>query len=480
MRSERVLYIALVVLILTGLIVIYFPSTRITWNRFIGIFSSTVRPNLTTTFTSEALTSVLPPPHLRKNTSDVGYVLATHYSDQLTGSTANVISLQCWASTVPGNVRVVEPFLHYGSILGFDLNPYTDIINKSVGCNSPRYRRIHENTIKVSDIFDVVPWNNFISAHHFAPFISWRYFIQHAPRHLIIVDQVHEAAMCMKCESNDFLESNLFLKFAEQFAEFYKFQLVRKICYHRKTYSQNEFQDLVYGSQSPQDSVVIFNHFGGLDKNGNRFRTRVDLDRCNRGNWFLSVRSSPQILRKSALYIERYMPHARISGYVCIMVRLERIALAHGFATMSKKQQNTTISKCIEQIVKEVNKVRKKGNISEVFISTDIGKYGSIGLRKYNKNNHYDLLLDGLDRLYKLLLGNMADREKMMARVDAVVPVQSPGYVAQLEKSIAANATCLVLVGGGTFQKTVKNLYNTQYRETRLHRDCGIKQMRCK
>ena len=41
-----------------------------------------------------------------------------------------------------------------------------------------------------------------------------------------------------------------------------------------------------------------------------------------------------------------------------------------------------------------------------------------------------------------MLLGNTSNRDDMMARIDAVVQVQSPGYVAQLEKNIAANATC--------------------------------------
>ena len=234
-------------------------------------------------------------------TSDLGYVLATHYSDQLTGSTANVISLQCWASSLPGNIRVVEPFLHYGSILGFNLNPYPNNITKPVGDAGPRYEegQKFENTVKVSDIFDIAQWSNFISAHHFAPFISWSYFVQHAPKQLIIVDQVCDGttSTCMKCTNDAFFESNLFLKFAEQFAQFYKFQLVRKICYQRKTYSQKKFLELVYGPYNPQDSVVIFNHFGGMEKNGDQFRTRVDSDRCNRGNCFVSVRTSPQILR---------------------------------------------------------------------------------------------------------------------------------------------------------------------------------------
>ena len=484
-NSMKVLYITLVFLLMTSLLT-DFLAPRVLLNKLLGNASPRFRPVPAIKFVSEDSSSIpsLAPPDLRMNTSDLGYVLATHYSDQLTGSTANVISLQCWASTLPGNIRVVEPFLHYGSLLGFNLNPYPNNNTKPAEGTGPRYGegQKFENTVKASDLFDIAQWSNFISAHHFAPFISWSYFIQHAPKQLIIVDQacVGTTSACMKCASNNaFFESNLFLKFAEQFAQFYKFQLVRKICYQRKTYSQKNFQKLVYGQYNPQDSVVIFNHFGGVEKNGDKFRTRVDSNRCNRFNCFLSVRTNPLILRQSATYIGKYMPRARMSGYVSVMVRMEYLAISHKFRRMSKKQQNNTMMKCVEKIVDQVNIMKKKANIYEVFISTDVGKYGSAGLRRSSSLFHNDILQAGLDRLYKALLGDTTDRDDMMARIDAVVQVQSPGYVAQLERNIAANATCLVLAGGGSFHGTVRKLYNTQYRETRLHNNCGIENIKC-
>ena len=293
MYSAKVVFISLVALATISLI-IYSCAPEISWKNVRNV-SFRIRPVRVKMYSSA-------PPDQRSNTSDMGYALATHYSDQLTGSTLNVISLQCWASTLPGKIRVVEPFLHYGSVLGFNLNPYPDNIIKHTKHASPQYNEEHEleNTVKVSDVFDVIEWSNFISAQRFAPFISWSYFIQHAPRQLIIVDQICDGApsMCMKCAHDGSFESNRFLKFAERFAEFYNFHLVRKVCYQRKLYSQKEFQDLVYGPYDPQDSVIVFNHFGGVEKNGNRFRTRVDLDKCMR------LKLSAPVISTSLHYIE--------------------------------------------------------------------------------------------------------------------------------------------------------------------------------
>ena len=51
---------------------------------------------------------------------EYGYVMATHYSDQMTGSPPNLMSLQCWASILGPSVRVVEPFVCH-SHLGVNL-----------------------------------------------------------------------------------------------------------------------------------------------------------------------------------------------------------------------------------------------------------------------------------------------------------------------------------------------------------------------
>ena len=400
----------------------------------------------------------------RKDKSKLGYVLATHYSDQLTGSTANVLSLQCWASTVPGNIRVVEPFLHYGSILGFNLNPYPDNSSRSDTQSGPRYgeRQKFENTIKLSEVVNITEWNDLVSARSLASLVSWNYFIQHAPRQLIIVDQVCDDAIstCMRCRNDDFFESNLFLKFAVRFAHFYKFRLVRKICYKMMTYTPKEFLEEVYGPYKPQDSVVIFNHFGGLEKHGDKYRISVELERCSRGHYFHpSIGTSPQILKESAIYVDRYMPKARIHGYVAVLVRIEKIATSHNFQALDKEEQSFILNTCVEEMVDAITTIKNEESISEVFLGTDSGKYGSAYMRGNIDYIDVDVLEEGLDRLYKLLFGNVTVRKKMMARINSVVSVQSPGYVAQLEKSIAANATCLVLAGGGYFQDVVKDLY---------------------
>ena len=62
--------------------------------------------------------------------------MAMHYNDQITGSIANVMNLQCFVGHHLKEVKVVEPFLNsIGSILGVSLSPsYEKLDPQDMNC----------------------------------------------------------------------------------------------------------------------------------------------------------------------------------------------------------------------------------------------------------------------------------------------------------------------------------------------------------
>jgi len=409
--------------------------------------------------------------HRQQRSPNVGFVLATHYSDQLSGSVPNLMSLQCWVATLPGHVRVVEPFLHYGSILGFNLNPYPD--------KTPRYKRVKgpsygerlklENKIKLRDIVDIKEFKKYASRKGVAPLISWTYFMNHLPKNLILVDKVCDGTptLCMACNvpdpADDFFESNLFLKFGKRFAKYYKLRLVRKICYRSGIqYDYEELKNNIYGSFSPQNSTVIFNHFGGFARWGDKYRTTSSNHKCFRGEFFYPFRSNSKVVDLSKNYVKKFMPKAKTKGYVTLLFRSERTLHSSQFKGLGKEEQMSVLKTCLDKMVEAVHSVRASRGILEVFVATDIGKYGSA----YTREGVHSVLpyrdLEALmNTLYSSLFGNPDARSIMMERIETLMAVQSPGYVAQIEKTIAANSTCLILSGGGFFQKNAKLLYES-------------------
>ena len=79
-----------------------------------------------------------------------GFVMALDYSDQMTGSSANVMNLQCFIGHHVKGVKVIEPFIHpKGSLFGVSLSPsYT---------MSQGYKlKLEEiNSVKLSDVLDI-------------------------------------------------------------------------------------------------------------------------------------------------------------------------------------------------------------------------------------------------------------------------------------------------------------------------------------
>ena len=196
----------------------------------------------------------------RSSSSDSGYILATHYSDQLTGSAVNLFSLQYWASTLKVNVRVVKP---YGSLLGVSLDPpVNNTILFTEGNNNEVRMMTGENTVKLGDVFDTKGWSNFTKIHFVSSLVSWKHFLKHSPRNLILVNKVcnDNRLKCMQC-NDSFSESIIFHDNAVNFAKFNGFEIV---CYDLKVYNISSFKELVYGEFNPDNTVVIFNHWGGI------------------------------------------------------------------------------------------------------------------------------------------------------------------------------------------------------------------------
>ena len=392
-----------------------------------------------------------------------GYLLATHYSEMLTNSTANLFSLQCWASSLPVSVRVVEPFLHYGSYLGFELNPN----------NERKERTLLENRVKLFDIFDVKRWRRYAAKSHLAGMVSWNFFLKNAPRQLILVDKTcsEDRDLCMSCKESDFYESPHFRMSSYRFANRYNFTIVRRVCYSdRHRYSKREFQNLIYGPYEPDESVVIFNHFGGLQLKVDRKTISVDLKRCTKFEQVI-IPTSQKILGQSSKYIRKFMSDGtKTNGYISVMLKVEAFVKRRQFDGKSKMWQMTSMHRCIGKIVKRVRALKRKIKISSVFLTTDIGKYGVY--RFGDDYVHDGVFQAGLKHLYEGLFNKKLNL--FTSGIESVASVNTSQYVSLLETTVAANGTCLVLAGGGNYQRIASDMYRNKFKRTKRTKMCGI------
>lgn len=447
-----------------------FHKLKATFNKSKNLISSNVislklqkiadgSKDLPVTVKTPALTTTLATPEWNTAT---GFVMVSHYSDQMTGASLNLLALQCWASKLHGHVRVVEPFLVKGSKFGFDLPWMSSAIQQqNISDYVPR--------VRLRDMLDIEGWENQTTKYGLAPIISWTDFLKEAPRNLILVN-----SECSRQSDYDGCK-NSFLKPAFRFADQHNLTVVREVCIKRILYSARQFEDLVYGSHYPSHSVVLFNYWGGIhSRRSKAYRIGIsDMEDCDRLRYssFL-FQSSKTVQKDSQRYIERYMPLAKNNGYISVMFRSERFGLSHGFQDINNSEQKLlTLTDCVRSITEYVDKLKALYNIQSVFLAMDCRRQGSMAFRRLTGPAY--MSKDLVDRvtltLYQNLHGNSSSLNDWDESFDRIASFKTAGYLAQLQKSLAANGTCLLTAGGGNFQLSAVRLYNETHKSSNAH-----------
>ena len=377
----------------------------------------------------------------RNKTSNFGYVMATHYSDQMTGSVGNLASLQCWAGTLGPGIRVVEPFLRH-SLLGVNL-----YATYSVTKVSP----YDDNSVTQSNVMDMTEWKKLTSQYGVAPQISWDDFLIDAPRSLILVYKVNDKYHLV--DPGDFYLSSA------EFAKHYGFEIVRNTSLPHQTYTEEEFKELVYGDYSPQDVVVVFSLWGGIHTNGDPFRVWLSgaiLNKCSRGHFFKlsNLPPSSSIIQDGMKYTKKYLG----TGYISVMVRLQHlIANHHG----SKEEiLSTTVNPCLHSLLKSLTALKAKHDINSIFLTLDCRKSGSEDFKFAHMSLEKEIASTAVDTLFPMLYGNSSTLEEWDRSFGDVATHNTPGYIAMLQKHLAAKGVCLLTVGGGMFQQTARQLHS--------------------
>ena len=165
---------------------------------------------------------------------------------------------------------------------------------------------------------------------------------EHSPRNLILVDKAcnDNTLKCMQC-NDSFSESIIFHDKAVNFAKFNGFEIVRKVCYDLKVYNISSFKELVYGEFNPDNTVVIFNHWGGIALGSYKYRIPIKDTRCGQGRFFFVKQNSKRIINDSKHYIDNFFQKEGV------MLRVEHLSIKRGISQFNVKAQLEIMTKCI-------------------------------------------------------------------------------------------------------------------------------------
>ena len=370
-----------------------------------------------------------------------GYVLAYNYYDQQTAALKNLFSLQCWAAQL--NMPVVEPFVVESMFQTPLENDVRDLL-------------------RFSDFYDMEQWNEgFVKPNSFLPFVSWEDFVQNSPRDVILVQTPKPSWFGNACS---------FPEMKQWYSCFFRrhhFRIVREVCIpleKNKQMTMDEFNHLVLNKYYKLRNVtVIFELWRGIcvtkDCLDYSINTITD-SKCDRltlidPNTYLQMKVSKRVNQDADLYVHRYLKN---SGYISLMLRLE-----HSIIHVRTKD---IVSKCTKGAQDIWKWLKNENQLNVTFLTWDIGRFGSASFEENKYRWKKYKITQNAKSLFTAIYGHSTSVKEWENTFVDVCGITNPGYIALLQLSIAARAKCIVLIGGGSFQRHALQMYKYQHPQT--------------
>ncbi len=370
-------------------------------------------------------------------TLGAGYVLNLLNGEQLTAGATNLISLQCWASTI--NMVVVEYFMETS------LYRVPDAVLSDSATTPP-------NFVRLNQLYDIDHWNKYSKDRCYAPLVNWEDFLCNAPRETILVYLVYPAANMLDIIKTCPPTGKDINDFNTKYSYFFKvhgFRIVREVCVpsEKRRLTVQAFNSMVLGNYSASKVSVVINLWRGIQL-GESMKVQMTGTKCNRNGYFALQYAKPstKMLADVLAYQEQWLDN---KDYIAVMVRFE-----FGVRT-SLKGRPLSPNKCLEGVISLWKEMKLANNLSQTFWSLDIGmKYGTLGLTIVP-----ELMSFGKQALQLLKGNHNISYAEVEQRLTDVSGIANEGYIASLQQNIAVRAKCLLLIGGGTFHGRSGSLY---------------------
>ena len=353
-----------------------------------------------------------------------GYILPFQIYEEQTNGATNLWHLQMYAKFI--GMTVVEPFAQ-------------DSRFEMVGL-APNFN----NSLRFGDYFNIQTWNTMVINKGGNPLVGWEEFLSRSPLEAIVLytlkrpdlkepltiaydDDIPECKLGrVQIQKDDLQWLNSM------------FNIIRTVCYlsdknQPHPLSIEEFTSKIFGNTSPNEVTLITVGWLGIR------RTRIELPVNYDVPWNLYgvLPPSQKIITAYKSYVSRYIGDHK---YVGIVFRTHHV-LYHSPQTGNVVEQDKYLLRCSNKLGNVLDKVREKWKI---FLAYDMGMYGS---KKYSTKMEKRLspLRDQI--FLDVFNGSLQVEERDEMLKQAAGGITDRGFIAQLEKVIATNADCIILLG---------------------------------
>ena len=381
------------------------------------------------------------------NYSNSRFVLCQSYWEQQTNSIINLFSFQKWAN-VSGNPKVVEPFA-IGSVLKFP----DSVLQK------------HEFTkaLRFSSYFDLDYWTKETAKLGIEPLVTWETFVKYANRKLILAIPAYDAApggiyVDDEINKNSGCRTTIdkFHRSTDSLLKFLHFEVIKTVCYAYWRSNNRPIKDVNSYLISDDNATIWFGLWRGIEKGPPGMHTGrmpisdTTLQRSYGGirNILAMVHASPKILFDSKKYLQTVLK-VGFREYTAIHIRTVGVTIEKMLrGGHSKAEAFQYFTKCVVKL----NDILDKSGSTIYYLTTDLGRFGDRTGYKFDDRNSAKLLQQLLQAVY----GNKTIDVYEKEFITAANGVEDRGYIASVQKTIAINAKCLIVMGGfSTFQNSI-------------------------
>ena len=374
-----------------------------------------------------------------------GYVLAVNYYEQQSMGSRNLFQLQCWAQQL--GLAVVKPVMKDSFLL------------------TPLDQHQQLTLLKFEDSFDLKEWSMKTSISQFAPLVEWSEFLSNAPKNVILVSYNYPSVGVLKTRQKagePVLQDHIGERYKSgcsskwptssqlTFLGSNGFHVVHTVCfnfYFGDQLTMDEFNTHLLDEYRANNMTIIMDMWRGL---GTGQRVLIK-DTCSTTYPINErIRLSNRLLSDASRYIEANLGS---QPFIAVMGRLEMTLL-----TVHKKGQ-PILPYCLKEIVSELDLFKNDTGLSAVFLSIDIGRYGS---KKWRTRLDPDLKRD-FGNLVQNVYGPSASVSSWERGFEDIAMTRDAGYIGLFQKAIVTQAKCILFVGGGAFQRHALHLYRQMH-----------------
>ena len=368
-------------------------------------------------------------------------VLSLSYWEQMANALKNLFDLQCWASTV--NIsKVVMPAIEANnkSVFHLGLNP---------------------SSLKFDDLFDLEYWNRMSSSLGFSPLVPQQHFLDHASRDVVYV-QLLNLGNSYGCSSQKALTHQKWYKYLQS----HKFHIIKMVCIDFRSASSHIISNEAFHRQVldgiAHNVTVLFSNWEGIRRDyrialkGSKCACRLEKNgglKVSRQGYKYAPNGSAHMFlpsKRISSYVQHFLSEY-MSGerYIAVMLRTEKLFRNKGNKDFIFQAPNN--NSCARDIVLDWRSMVEKNNLSKTLFFSDIGGHGSmqwnspaaLTFSQYIQSMlHVEMKHDDINSIF----------EKLTSSKDSV-------QIAMLHQQLVAHATCVVIVGGGSFQSQTFNMY---------------------